>query len=145
VLDLIESGHVRWGVMPPRVAALLDVLRWKAACAMRQVEQDWPTQPGDIEGPLAAALHAANEAERASNDIRSLLTAYAHRFHQPRPTLAVLARAQGTSPQGFTRRYTEKTVGGIAELLSPHPDVDRILTAFPSLERTDLVTVLRTP
>ena len=75
----------------------------------------------------------------AATDLRALLSAYAHKFHNPRPVISDLARAQDTSPQGFIRRYSEGTVDAVASLLSPKPDVETVLLAFPSVSVLDLV------
>ncbi|MFT4210746.1 MAG: hypothetical protein QM626_02655 [Microbacterium sp.] len=50
-----------------------------------------------------------------------------------------LARAQDTSSQGFIRRYSSGTVDAVASLLSPHPNAETILLAFPSISLLDLV------
>lgn len=82
---------------------------------------------------------AAHKTTRAATDLRTLLSAYAHRFHNPRPVISDLARAQDTSSQGFIRRYSEGTVDAVASLLSPNPDIETVLLAFPSVSVLDLV------
>lgn len=88
---------------------------------------------------LRLAIGAAHKTTRAATDLRALLSAYAHKFHNPRPVISDLARAQDTSSQGFIRRYSEGTVDAVASLLSSKPDVEAVLLAFPSVSILDLV------
>lgn len=99
----------------------------------------WPDQPGDVQTELRLAIGAAHKTAKAATDLRALLSAYAHKFHNPRPVISDLARAQDTSSQGFIRRYSEGTVDAVASLLSAAPDPEAILSAFPSVPILDLV------
>ena len=128
-----------WGVIPEEVVSVARLLSEKVARASKRFEsRDWPKQPGDVQDTLRLAVGDAHAAARASTDLRSLLTAYAHQFHQPRPVMADIARAQDTSRQGIPRRYSATTVEAIAELLADQPNTALVLHAFPSLTLTDL-------
>ncbi|WP_146082345.1 hypothetical protein [Rathayibacter sp. AY1C5] len=98
----------------------------------------WPDKPRDVQDLLRMSVSDAHKITQASADLRALLTDYAHRFHQPRPVMADLARAQGASPQGIPRRYGQGNVDGLASLFSDEPDVATILAGFPSLSLADL-------
>lgn len=92
----------------------------------------------NIQDELCDALRAAHLTTRAAADLRALVSAYAHHFHEPRPVISALARAQDISPQGFVRRYSPDTVRAVASLLSPAPDAKVILAGLPSLREDDL-------
>ncbi|WP_146078748.1 hypothetical protein [Rathayibacter rathayi] len=101
-------------------------------------DETWPDEPGDVEPLFQSALFATHRANQASRDLRALLTAYAHQFHQPRPVMAELARAQDASPAGLLRRYNQKHVDAISSLLSSTPDLQIIQAGFPSLSTAEL-------
>lgn len=95
----------------------------------------------NVQDELCDTLRAAHLTTRAAADLRAFVSAYAHRFLDPRPVISALARAQDISPQGFVRRYSPDTVRAIASLLSPAPDVKVILAGLPSLREGDLLGV----
>lgn len=101
----------------------------------------WPDQPRDVADLLRFSVGDAHKIARASTDLRSLLTAYSHHFHEPRPVMSEIARAQDATRQGIPRRYGQATVDAISELLSPTPNIAQILDAFPSLSLDDLATL----
>lgn len=137
-----EASQPDWGRVPMPILELVRILSEKAADDSNHLQRiKWPLEPQDVSEPLRRAISDAHKINKASNDVRSLLSAYAHRFHQPRPVLADLARAQGTTSQGFVRRYSEVTVKGIESLLSEDPDLDAIRRAFPSVSMPALATM----
>lgn len=137
-----RSAQVEWGRVPEPILELLAILSEKAAHDSNHLHRmKWPEGPQDVQDLLGRALSDAHKVSKASNDVRSLLSAYAHHFHQPRPVLADLARAQETTSQGFVRRYSDVTVDGIASLLSTDPDIETIRRAFPSASLHALSTM----
>lgn len=135
-----ENLELSWGTVPAVIVDLARLLAKRASENARRIERmKWPDGPGDVQEELRLAIGAAHKTTRASNDVRALLSAYAHKFHNPRPVISDLARAQETSSQGFIRRYSEGTVDAVASLLSPKPDIEPILLAFPSVAIADLV------
>lgn len=81
---------------------------------------------------------AAEAADRATRDYRSVFNAYTHKFHQPKPPIGELAAMQGAITQSFAKRYTPKTVEAIEALLSPEPDLDAIRVGIRALGFEDL-------
>jgi hypothetical protein len=129
-----------WGTVPAVIVDLARLLARRASENATKVERiSWPDKPGDVQDELRRAIGAAHKTSRAAADLRALLSAYAHKFHNPRPVISDLARAQNTSSQGFVRRYSDGTVSAITSLLSPTPNVEVILEAFPSVSRLDLI------
>lgn len=138
---MAEEGEA-WGRIPAPVAQLAQILAKKASKdAARLTRAEWPTEPQDVQDLLRRTISDAHKVAQAGTDLRALLSAYAHRFHKPRPLLADLARAQNTSPQGFTRRYSDATVAGIEQLTSETPDLALIRDAFPSISLDDLTAL----
>ncbi|GAB3614711.1 hypothetical protein GCM10027415_30510 [Humibacter ginsengisoli] len=138
----MAEEHEAWGRIPVPVAQLAQILAKKASKdAGRLTRAEWPTEPQDVQDLLRRTISDAHKVAQAGTDLRALLSAYAHRFHKPRPLLADLARAQHTSPQGFTRRYSDGTVVAIAQLSSQTPDLRAIRDAFPSVSLDDLATI----
>lgn len=137
-----KNVEVQWGAVP---AGILDVVRLLSHRARRSTdhldELEWPDSPGDVQDQLRLAIGDAHKISKAGTDLRAMLSAYAHKFHNPRPVISELARAQGTSSQGFIRRYSDATVVAVENLLSPSPDIDSILEGIPSLSLTDLSEV----
>ncbi|THG30562.1 hypothetical protein E6C70_14430 [Glaciibacter flavus] len=135
-----EELQLSWGTVPPVIVDLARLLSRRASENARRVERmTWPDRPGDVQEELRLAIGAAHKTTKAATDVRALLSAYAHKFHNPRPVISDLARAQETSSQGFIRRYSEGTVDAVASLLSPKPNVNLLLAAFPSVSIIDLV------
>jgi hypothetical protein len=135
-------GQPDWGVVPPVIAAVAQLLATKIeeqAAYLKRMQ--WSDEPGDVQDDLNEHLAGAHRMVKASTDMRALLTAYAHRFHEPRPVMAELARAQETSRQGVVGRYGEGTIRGIQELLSRHPNVAVIYESFKSLSMLDLASL----
>ena len=129
-----------WGTMPPVIVDLARTLASKASTSAKHAAGiKWQTEPGDVQDQLRMGIGDAHKIAKAGIDLRALLSAYAHKFHNPRPVISDLARAQDTSSQGFVRRYSEGTVDAVASLLSREPDVNLILAAFPSVSMMDLV------
>lgn len=135
-----DDLDLTWGTVPPVIVDLARLMAKKAASEARRAERvSWPDRPGDVQDELGRAISAAHKTARAATDLRALLSAYAHKFHNPRPVISDLARAQDTSSQGFIRRYSSGTVDAVASLLSHQPDIESILLAFPSISLADLV------
>lgn len=135
-----DELDLAWGTVPAVIVDLARLMAKKAAADARRAEKiNWPDKPGDVQDELGRAISAAHKTARAATDLRALLSAYAHKFHNPRPVISDLARAQDTSSQGFIRRYSSGTVEAVASLLSSHPNAETILLAFPSVSLLDLV------
>lgn len=129
-----------WGTVPAVIVDLARLMANKAAADARRAEKvSWPDKPGDVQDELRRTISAAHKTARVATDLRALLSAYAHKFHNPRPVISDLARAQDTSSQGFIRRYSSGTVDAVASLLSPQPNIETVLLAFPSISLADLV------
>lgn len=136
-----KPAQQEWGVIPGPVHRLLARLTEKArVIANSQEVSEWP--PADVASdfdPFFRKTLAATQAlHETTTDLRSLVSAWAHKYHQPKPNFSELARAQGATPQGLYKRYKQSTRDGIDELLSDKPDLAVILLAFPSLRLTDL-------
>ena len=128
-----------WGRVPKPVVEAVQALNSKILRSSEHLgKMVWPDKPRDVQDLLRMSISDAHKVARASADLRALLTAYAHRVHQPRPVMADLARAQEASPQGIPRRYSQSNVDGINELLSDEPDIELILIGFPSITISDL-------
>ncbi|WP_146087013.1 hypothetical protein [Rathayibacter sp. AY1D4] len=128
-----------WGRVPGPVVEAVHALNKQILRSGQHLDGlVWPDKPCDVQDLLRMSVADAHKVARASTDLRALLTAYAHRFHQPRPVMADLARAQDASPQGIPRRYGQASVDALASLLSDQPDVDVVLAGFPALSLDDL-------
>lgn len=128
-----------WGVVPPVVADLVRLLSRKIDRVNSHLDSlVWPDKPRDVEDLLRLSVGDAHKIARAGTDLRALLTAYSHQFHEPRPVMAAIAKAQDATRQGVPRRYGQVTVDAIRELLGEEPNVALILDAFPSLSLDDL-------
>lgn len=132
-----------WGVVPRPIVDLLDVfggIAFRSSHAVHDVV--FPTdRPGDAQDAFNTTVAGAHRVHLAGADARSLLSAYSHRFHKPRPNLSDLAAAQDIAPQGLIRRYNKATVAAIDELLSDTPNIATVLAAFHSLRLEDLTAV----
>lgn|GEM_PF-4312754 len=87
---------------------------------------------------LRKTISDAHKISKAATELRSLLTAYAHQFHEPRPVMSDLAKAQDATRQSIPRRYNQAMVDAIRELLSDEPNTAIIRHAITSLTRADL-------
>lgn len=139
-----------WGEVPPLVRELIDSLRRSISEHAKTLEHvEWPTQPGDISPALLATLAETERVFEASKDLRSLLTAYAHQIHEPRPKMADVARSQNASPQAVTTRYSAKTMAALVELLSHETEIAEafensiIKQGFPSLTHVGAIDMPR--
>lgn len=131
-----------WGVVPPVIAELVQVLSRKIDHVNTHLGSlVWPDKPRDVEDLLRLSVGDAHKIARAGTDLRALLTAYSHQFHEPRPVMAAIAKAQDATRQGVPRRYGQATVDAIRELMSPQPNIALVLDAFPSLSLDDLTTL----
>ena len=93
-----ENLELSWGTVPAVIIDLARLLASRASDNARRIERmKWPDGPGDVQEELRLAIGAAHKTTKASNDVRALLSAYAHKFHNPRPVISDLARAQETS------------------------------------------------
>lgn len=128
-----------WGLVPRPVVEAVHALNRKILRSGQHLDAlVWPEKPRDVQDLLRMSVSDAHKVAKASTDLRALLTAYAHRFHQPRPVMADLARAQDASPQGIPRRYGQASVDALSALLSDEPDVEMILAGYSSLSLLDL-------
>lgn len=131
--------EVQWGAVPAVIIDVITVLSRQARRSSDHVGRlVWPDAPGDVQDQLRMAIGDAHKISKAGTDLRAVLSAYAHKFHNPRPVISELARAQGTSSQGFIRRYSEATLKAVENLLSATPDIDAIREGIPSLSLIDL-------
>ncbi len=138
--DLDDSEPLGgWGLVPVPVVEAVHALNRKILGNGQHLDGlVWPKKPRDVQDLLRMSVSDAHKVARASTDLRALLTAYAHRFHQPRPVMADLARAQEATPQGIPRRYGQANVDALTALLSDEPDIEVILAGLPSLALLDL-------
>lgn len=81
---------------------------------------------------------AAEAADRATRDYRTIFNAYVHKLHAPKPRIGELAAMQGTITQSFASRYTAKAAGAVEALLSPNPDLEAIRVGIRALGFEDL-------
>lgn len=131
--------EVQWGAVPAVILEVITVLSRQARRGSDHLDHlVWPESPGDVQDQLRMAIGDAHKISKAGTDLRAVLSAYAHKFHNPRPVISELARAQGTSSQGFIRRYSDATMTAVENLLSATPDVDAIREGVPSLSLLDL-------
>lgn len=124
-----------WGVVLEPVRNVLQRLKERAADgvdAMATQKVGGATPRNHDEAFLQMSL-AAEAADRATRDYRSVFNAYTHKFHQPKPPIGELAAMQGAITQSFAKRYTPKTVEAIEALLSDEPDLDAIRVGIRAL------------
>ncbi|MFT4052618.1 MAG: hypothetical protein QM677_10285 [Microbacterium sp.] len=129
-----------WGVVPAPVRNVLQRLKERASAGVDAMDTGKiaePTPQNHDEAFLRMSW-AAEAADRATRDYRSVFNAYTHKFHQPKPPIGELAAAQGAITQSFAKRYTPKTVEAIEALLSPEPDLDAIRAGIRALGFEDL-------
>lgn len=108
-----------WGKVPLSIENLVLLLEARISGHSAKLSSiEWPQLPGDITPALTATLAEAENTFAAAKDLRSLLTAYAHRVHQPRPTVADVARAQRSSSQAIATRYSAELVSAIEVAMS---------------------------
>ena len=129
-----------WGLVPDPVRNVLQRLKDRAAAAVDAMDTDKisGTTPQNHDEAFLQMSWAAEAADRATRDYRSVFNAYTHKFHQPKPPIGELAAMQGAITQSFAKRYTPKTVEAIESLLSPEPDLDAIRAGIRALGFEDL-------
>lgn len=129
-----------WGVVPQPIRLVLQRLKTKAANAVDSMDTAHiaGSAPQNHDEAFLTMAAAAERADRATRDYRSVFNAYVHKFHQPKPPIGELAAMQGTITQSFAKRYTPKTVGAIEALLAPVPDLDAIRLGIRALGFNDL-------
>jgi len=135
------SPAVQYGVIPRPIFELMSRLREKVAradAALQSVPWQWNEQAHNREPFMVETLAASQRCIDAATDLRALMTAYGQVFHDPKPLLVRLARAQRASSAGLVKRYTPNHVEAIDQLLSRSPDVGRITKAFRTVAREDL-------
>lgn len=86
---------------------------------------------------LIGVGYSTNAIDRLE-DVRAMLTAWAHAIANPRPDLMSIARWQHISPSTIRRRYTTAQITAIRSLLSNTPQLDVILYPFDSFTTEDL-------
>jgi hypothetical protein len=129
-----------WGVVPEPVRNVLQRLQERAAAGVdamgtQKISGDTPRNHDEA---FLQMSWAAEAADRATRDYRSVFNAYTHKFHQPKPPIGELAAMQGAITQSFAKRYTSKTVEAIEALLSDEPDLEAIRTGIRALGFADL-------
>ncbi|WP_456284537.1 hypothetical protein [Microbacterium sp. JZ101] len=129
-----------WGVVPEPVRGVLQRLKERAAEGVDAMDTDkiGGGTPRNHDEAFLKMSWAAEAADRATRDYRSVFNAYAHKFHQPKPPIGELAAMQGAITQSFAKRYTPKTVAAIEALLSPQPDLEAIRVGIRALGFEDL-------
>lgn len=129
-----------WGVVPSPVRNVLQRLKERAAAGVNAMDTAKITgaTPQNHDEAFLQMSWAAEAADRATRDYRSIFNAYTHKFHQPKPPIGELAAMQGAITQSFAKRYTPKTVEAIAALLSPRPDLNAIRAGIRALGFEDL-------
>lgn len=129
-----------WGVVPEPVRNVLQRLQERAAAGVDAMDtlKISGDAPRNHDEAFLQMSWAAEAADRATRDYRSVFNAYTHKFHQPKPPIGELAAMQGAITQSFAKRYTPKTVEAIEALLSEQPDLDAIRTGIRALGFKDL-------
>lgn len=129
-----------WGVVPEPIRRVLQRLKERAAAGVDAMDTEKlsGSTPQSHDESFLRMSWAAESADRATRDYRSVFNAYTHKFHQPRPPIGELAAMQGAITQSFAKRYTTKTVAAIEALLSPTPDLDALRAGIRSLGFEDL-------
>ena len=133
----MSSTESEWGMVSHRFKDLIEVLELKISLETRNLHAARIPSHGDVEPGLAASISAAHKLASASKDLRSALSAYAHRIHVPRPKVAIIAEAQDTNAQGLARRYNERTQQAIEALIAGSADAATLRSAFPSLTQPE--------
>lgn len=139
-MDTTAAAGRGWGLVPEPITAVLSRLQQKLATAVAAMDPSRiaGVPPRSHDAEFQQIARAANVADRVSNDYRSIFNAYVHRYHDPKPAIGELARAQDTIIQTFAKRYTSKTVAAIDALLSEEPDLDAIRQGVRTLGFDDL-------
>ena len=129
-----------WGVVPEPVRNVLQRLKERAAAGVdaMDTEKIGGATPKNHDEAFLQISWAAEAADRATRDYRSVFNAYTHKFHQPKPPIGELAAMQGAITQSFAKRYTPKTIEAIEALLSSKPDLDAIRVGIRALGFEDL-------
>ncbi|MCD1267819.1 hypothetical protein B5M43_003020 [Microbacterium sp. MEC084] len=129
-----------WGLVPEPVSGVLQRLKERAATAAEEMDTSGiaGTTPRNHNEAFINLSRAAETADQATRDYRSVFNAYVHRFHQPKPPIGRIAAAQGVITQVFAKRYTSKTVAAVKALISPWPDLDALRAGISSLGFEDL-------
>lgn len=129
-----------WGVVPDPVRNVLQRLKERAAAGVEAMDTQKISgeTPQNHDEAFLQMSWAAEAADRATRDYRSVFNAYTHKFHQPKPPIGELAAMQGAITQSFAKRYTPKTLEAIEALLSPEPDLDAIRVGIRALGFEDL-------
>lgn len=135
-----KPTRAEWGVVPQPLSTVLQRLQARAAEAIEGMDASVISggEPRNHDAAFLAMSEAAEAADRATRDYRSIFNAYVHKFHQPKPPIGQIAAMQGTIIQSFAKRYTGKTIAAIDALLSPHPDLNAIRDGIRSLGFEDL-------
>lgn len=129
-----------WGVVPEPVRNVLQRLKERAAAGVDAMDTQkvGGGTPRNHDEAFLQISWAAEAADRATRDYRSIFNAYTHKFHQPKPPIGELAAMQGAITQSFAKRYTPKTVEAIQALLSEEPNLEAIRSGIRGLGFEDL-------
>lgn len=129
-----------WGIVPAPVREILQRLKDRAAAGVEGMDtaKIGGSAPQNHDVAFLQMSYAAESADRATRDYRSVFNAYTHKFHQPKPPIGELAAMQGAITQSFAKRYTPKTLEAIESLLSPSPNLDALRVGIRALGFEDL-------
>lgn len=129
-----EPQADRWGKTSPHFLFFVQLIGIELESTTRALnEVSFYSSVGNIEPALARKIELANKINFLSKDLRAALTAYAHKVHEPKPRVATIAQAQGTTTQGMLRRYTAETAEAIRAVADGVATRELLAKAFPSL------------
>lgn len=132
----------QWGIVAPAFVALTQTLTAKISTASGKLQRvTFPQAPSDAEPSLVSAVQHTHEVNVASKDLRSALSAYSHRVHEPRPRVSSISEAQGTTTQGLLRRYNATVERAIRELVAGTVTAETLRVAFASLTEDEAAAI----
>lgn len=134
-----------WGTVSHRFTDLVALLKVKIALQTNRLNEASIPSTGDAEPGLVATIEAAHAIALASKDLRSALSAYAHRMRLPRPKVGAIADAQETNAQGLARRYSAATLNALEHLIAGDAEVEVLMAAFPSLTNPEAERLVSGP
>lgn len=115
-----------------RDSGAVERLAQRMLTALQRERWNQRSSASDLASDLEGMVGYLQRSIDLSADLRALLTAFAHVFQEPRPNIARLARAQGVTPAGIRRRYSDDVVGLVRNLISGAATVDQVTRALPS-------------
>ncbi len=131
---MTEHRQTAWGITSPHVLYLARLIEDQiSACVDDLRNVPFYSSVGNIEPALTRKIELTNNINGLSKDLRSMLTAYAHKVHEPRPRVTSIAEAQGTTTQGLLRRYNAQTADAVRAVADGQATKALLTEAFPSL------------